>query len=401
MPSTTRRSALRALPALALGLSGCSAFDGSDDDEFPAPTIWRTHVDSPTSVVRGPQGTLVVGSTSPFSSDPLLVGLDPSNGEQLWEFTGPKARASPVGTDGEHAYVFSKAGAVLAVEPVDGNVRWETAVPATDLTDPGVAAFPPMRVGDTVVVPVSVMEDDVSDRLVGLAAADGSENFVFQLPASISGAPAALGESVVVPLRDATLWRIDASGERVWRIDTAGDRAGKVEQEPPLSDVAVGEKRVYVGSDAEVVSAYDATDGSLQWRSPLENAVLTRPLLDDGTLYVGAADHYLYGFDPATGDRNWRTEADDPVTNGPTAFRDALVSITGGGHSSRSYSGRVPFVPTNLTFHSQDGKSLGSYSFEDVNEGGDVWWVDTAGDALYLAQNRRLARLSPEVIDDE
>lgn len=386
----TRRETLKALPALAAGLGGCSAFaDG--DHSLPAPTRWRIPLDRPTRVERPTDGPLLVGSQSPFDDDPVLTGRDPETGDELWTVTGQKGRKSPIGFDETLAYVFTKAEMVFAVDYRSGGVEWRAPIEPVDDADTGVIQFAPLPLGDRVVVPVSGTGDDIPDRLEAFDRATGEHLFDHDLPSSIAGAPATDGAGVLVPLLDGTLRRIAANGTEDWRVDLG----------TPVSDLTVADETAYVGSPTEQLLAIDVASGDVQWRGPLENTLLTRPLVTDDRVFVGGADYYLAAFDRASGTRQWRVELANAVTAGPTLVGDRLVTLAGGATHQRGQSGDVPFSPTVLSVHDTAGELVGEYRFEGYLDGGSVKWGATTGDGVYLGQEWQLARLDREVLDGE
>ncbi|MDS0297229.1 PQQ-binding-like beta-propeller repeat protein [Halogeometricum sp. S1BR25-6] len=390
MGSYTRRAALRSLPALAVGLSGCSALS-DDEDDLPLPTAWVAGLRETTTGIRPIEGVVVFASRSPFSNDPMLSAVDADVGETTWSVSGPDERCSPAATDGRRVYVFSKTGAVFAFEHETGAPVWEASIPAVNRADPGVVQFAPVVAGETVVVPVSGTEDDVPDRLVGFARSDGAERFSVDLPASLAGAPASHGEGVVFALLDGTLRRVgtDGTGIDAWRLDVGA----------AMSDVAVDDGTVYVGSATESVLAVDVATGEIRWRADLENTVFTRPLVADGRVFVGAADYYLYAFDADSGERRWRTETPNAVTAGPTTVDGKLVTLSGGDARVRGASGTVPFAPTVLSVHDTDGTQITEQRFEGYQSGGQLSWAAAIGEGVYLGQEWQVARLAPEVLD--
>lgn len=386
----TRRETLKALPVLAAGFSGCSALS-DDDHSLPVRTQWRIDVSEPSAVVSPADGPLLVSSRSPFDDDPVLTGRDPGTGDELWSVTGAKGRKSPIGIDDDFAYVFTKAEEAFAVDYRSGEVEWKVSIEPVDEADPGVVQYAPIPVGDRVVVPVSGTEDDVPDRFEVFDRPTGEHLFDHGLATSIAGAPATDGTGVLVPLLDGTLRRITADGTEDWRVDVSH----------PLSDVTIADGTAYVGSPTEHLLAIDVATGEEQWRGPLENTLLTRPLVVDDRVFVGGADYYLAAFDRANGERRWRTELDNAVTMGPTVVGDRLVTLAGGASQHRGASGTVPFSPTVLYVHDTGGEQIGQYRFEGYVDGGSVAWAVATEAGVYLGQDWQLARLDEEVLDAE
>ncbi|WP_282351500.1 PQQ-binding-like beta-propeller repeat protein [Haloferax volcanii] len=396
MPSYSRRDALKTIPALAAGLAGCASLTGRDDS-LPMPTAWTVDVRTPTRAVRPPSGPLLVGTESQFRDDPMVSALDPATGEERWAVTGGKGRRSPLGFDDRHAYLFSRAERATAVDYEAGERAWSTELTGVDRPDPGVVQYPPAVAGDTVVVPISGVEHDVVDRLLGLSREEGDRRFRADLPASLAGAPAPVppGDGsqagVVAPVLDGTLRRFATDGSESWRVDAG----------PSPSSVTVAGDTVFVGSATEELLALDAATGEVRWRAPLQNTVFSRPLVADGRVYVGGADYFLYAFDAASGTRLWRDELAAPVTRGPTRVDDRLVTVVGSDILVRGHSGTVPFDPTALYVHATDGTLVDEQLFERTPDGGRVNWAVAAGGGVYVGQEWQLARLAPEVLDAE
>lgn len=388
MAPYTRRDALKTLPALAVGLSGCSTLS-SDEGDLPLPTAWVAELRETTVGVRPTEGTVVFTSRSPFSDDPMVSAVDGDSGETMWSVSGPDERCSPAVTDGSRVYAFSKTGTAFAFEQGTGALVWEASIPAVNRADPGVVQFAPVVADETVAVPVSGTEDDVPDRLVGFTRSDGTERFSVALPASLAGAPASDEGGVVVPLLDGTLRRVASDGTEAWRLDVGA----------AMSDVAVDGDTVYVGSATESVLAIDAASGETRWTADLENTAFTRPLVAHGRVFVGAADYYLYAFDAASGEQSWRTETPNAITHGPTMAGGKLVTLSGGDVRVRGASGTVPYSPTVLSVHDTDGTRVTEQRFEGYLNGGQLGWAAAIGDGVYLAQEWQVARLDSEVLD--
>ncbi|ELZ38265.1 Pyrrolo-quinoline quinone [Halorubrum saccharovorum DSM 1137] len=335
---------------------------------------------------------LIVGSRSPFRDRPIVAGLRTQTGETTWTVTVAKGEKSPVGLGNGRAYAISKAETMVAVDATTGDTVWQRPLAPIDEADPGVVAFAPIPLGDRIVVPISGTEDDVPDRVVGVARADGETLFTHQLSASLSGAPGATAGGVVAPLVDGRVCLLTQDGTVSWTRDVGA----------ALSAVGVAHGNAYFGAATEELLALDIADGSIAWRGSLANTVFARPLATEDRVYVGGADYTLRAFDPATGEQLWRDDLANAVTHGPFRIDDRLVTLVGGSHHIRGPSGTVPFSPTVLYVHQLDGTrvrtvELSGRPFED---GGSIEWAQAAGETVYLGQTFGLTRIAPEAITD-
>ncbi|WP_408960165.1 PQQ-binding-like beta-propeller repeat protein [Natrinema sp. 74] len=385
----TRRAALGAVTGFVGSVAGCvGLFDG---ESFPIQRSWQSGYRDPSSVATTADGQLLAGSHSPFRDRPIVAGLDTQTGKTTWTVTAPKGKKSPLGVGDGRAYAFSKAETMVAVDAATGETVWQRRLAPIDEADPGVVEFAPIPLGDRIVVPISGTEDDVPDRLVGVARADGETLFTHTLSASLSGAPGATSGGVVAPLVDGRVLFLDRTGEVGWTQDI-----GAV-----LSAVGAADGTAYLGAATEELLALETATGTVAWRGSLANTVFTRPLVTDDRVYVGGADYTLRAFDPASGKQLWRDDLGNAVTHGPMQVGDRLVTLVGGGHNIRGSSGTIPFSPTVLYVHEQDGTRVREVRFDDKSfEGGSIEWAQAAGETVYLGQTFGLTRVASEAITD-
>jgi outer membrane protein assembly factor BamB len=382
-----RRAALSAVAGVVGSLAGCAAVHGDDP---PIETDWHVGPDAPTSVAATESGRLLAG-WGPFRDEPIVAELDQATGERRWGVTVGKGERSPVAVAGERAYAFSKAETLVAVDAVAGEPVWQRPLAPVDEADPGVVEFAPVPLGDRLVVPVSGTEDDVPDRLVGVVRDDGEPLFTHRFAASLSGAPGAAADGLVVPLVDGRVAFIDRTGTRRWTRDVGG----------AASAVGVAGGTAYLGAATEALLALDTATGEDRWTEPLANTGFARPLVTDDWVFVGDAAYALRALDRETGEEIWRDELANAVTHGPFAVGDRLVTLVGGDHRVRGPSGTVPFTPTALYVHGRDGSRVRAVRFDGSSlDGGSVEWLAVAGETAYLGQTFGLTRLAPEAVRD-
>lgn len=390
MPSMTRRGALGVVASAIGGIAGCAGLRG--EGSAPIQRSWYTGIHDPSSVATTDAGHLIAGSHSPFRDRPIVAGLDTQTGETNWTVTVAKGEKSPLGVADGRAYAISKAETMVAVDAATGDTVWQRSLTPIDDADPGVVEFAPIPLGDRIVVPISGTEDDVPDRLVGVARADGETLFTHPLPASLSGAPGATSGGVVAPLVDGRVRFVDRTGAVGWTREIGA----------ALSAVGTAAGTAYLGAATEELLALDTESGSVAWRGSLANTVFARPLVTDERVYVGGADYTLRAFDVASGQEVWSDELANAVTHGPMQVGDRLVTLVGGKHRIRGPSGSIPFSPTELYIHEQDGTRVRTVPLDGrpFEDGGSVEWAQVAGETVYLGQNFGLTRIAPEAITD-
>ncbi|GAA0682007.1 PQQ-binding-like beta-propeller repeat protein [Natronoarchaeum mannanilyticum] len=389
MPSTTRRTALGAVAGFVGGIAGCTGL--RDEESFPIQQSWQAGIRDPSSVATTAAGQLLAGSHSPFRERPIVAGLDPRTGETTWSVTVAKGEKSPLGVGEGRAYAISKAETMVAVDAATGEPVWRRRLAPIDAADPGVVEFAPIPLGDRIMVPISGTEDDVPDRLVGVARSDGETLFTHDLPASLSGAPGATSDGVVAPLVDGRVLFLDRTGAVGWTRDIGA----------PLSAVGTADGTAYLGAATEELLALETATGSVAWDSSLANTVFARPLVTDDRVYVGGADYTLRAFDPDSGRQLWRDDLGNAVTHGPMQVGDRLVTLVGGTHHIRGSSGTIPFSPTALYVHEQDGTRVRKIRFDGKRfDGGSIEWAQATGETVYLGQTYGLTRVAPEAITD-
>jgi outer membrane protein assembly factor BamB len=203
----------------------------------PLLELWRVHPGgNPLAVAV--LGDLVVVATS----QRRLVAYD-VNGVRRWLLSTDDLVLRPpvrvTGADTDVVVIHDLSGRVIALDAVDGSVRWTERTRAD-------SDLPPARLGEVVVVA------DRSGDLVGFDGASGRRVWVNRQP-SID-AIGAVGDGVVVARGDGTVIAVDRRGVQQWstRVDTRADRIDEIDGRP----VIIGRGRVTV---------LDPTSGRVRW----------------------------------------------------------------------------------------------------------------------------------------
>lgn len=248
------------------------AGDFTGDVDFPA--YLRDIVDRPwqTSDRRGAAGT-----TTPAAGEPTRSGVDTGPVATAWRWTGVATHVPVVAGP---VVVVAGDGAVAAVDPWDGRVRWEVAVA------PAVARRPVAR-GDLVVL-----------------------------------APPGGGVEAYEVTTGRLRWRQRLGEARVDALCASSDA-------------------VLVGT-GPVVAALDAATGARRWATKLAGPVV-RLLADDDHVVAATARGTLHGLRLARGRQRWWCRAVVAHEVPPVTFGDLQWWVVRGGRlvGVSSESGRI------------------------------------------------------------
>ena len=79
------------------------------------------------------------------------------------------------------------------------------------------------------------------------------------------------------------------------------------------SSTAIGNGRVFIGSDDGKVYALEMASGQEVWSFQTEDTVESSPCLLNGSVFVGSSDSFLYALDSETGKLKWKYETEDKI----------------------------------------------------------------------------------------
>jgi outer membrane protein assembly factor BamB len=234
-------------------------------------------------------------------------------------------------SDGSNLYLaFNEA--VYALDIESGAIRWRYP----SQPERGRAFYaPPVVAGDELVI-----VGDFSNQITALRTVDGAAIWG-PLPLSdngnerIVGAPAVVGDLVLVPSSDGRLYARDISdGSEVWTFPSTSDE--------PLSEaiwsgVLIIDERVYFASLDHSVYALDLQTGRKLWSNPpdLSGAIADTPVLAGDTILIGSFASQLVALDPDSGRVRWAFDAANWVWGSPAVDDEVAYfgDITGRLHA--------------------------------------------------------------------
>ena len=215
----------------------------------------------------------------------------PSNHQKTrWDRYG-----SSVVADKQRLYIASRDKHLYALDIKSGRELWR--VPASDI----MTATPALH--DDLVIFA-----DYAGKVRAVSASNGSARWTYDAKLGVSGDIVIAENRVLVGSRSYDLIALDAStGKEVWKTY----RWFSWIESPPV----VRDGVLYTGSsDATNVYAYNLSDGSLRWKTPVpgyswQRIAMTDDLLVTGTLgkgaYPASRNGSLFALDRATGAIRW------------------------------------------------------------------------------------------------
>ncbi len=223
--------------------------------------------------------------------DSALEPRLPSNHEKTrWDRYG-----SSVVTDGKRLYIASRDKNLYALDMQSGRVLWREA--ADDI----MTATPALH-GDLVIFA------DFAGKVRAVSASNGSARWSYDAKLAVPGDIVVAENRVLIGSRSYDLIALDAaSGKELWK----SYRWFSWIESPPVVRGGV----LYTGSsDATNVYAYNLSDGSLRWKTPVpgyswQRIAMTDDLLVTGTLgkgaYPASRNGAFFALDRATGAIRW------------------------------------------------------------------------------------------------
>jgi outer membrane protein assembly factor BamB len=262
--------------------------------------------------VIGADGTVFLPQVRSVGGQGRVCALDPSTGRQEWEvITVSSAGTLGVGSDGTIYVPVESYGVLLALNPIDGSLKWQFATTPWNF-EPGVGYFfptPAVAKDGTVYVPSN------DGNLYALNPADGSQKWAFTVGAGQYAPAVGPDGTAYVPARGKIHAVDPASGAEKW-VFSAGDMAGTP---------AVGaDGTVY--APGGVLYALNPIDGSQKWVFSAVNMANTPAIGADGTVYVSSDFGQIYALNPVDGTQKWMLDTGE-TANAPAIGPNGTVYL--------------------------------------------------------------------------
>jgi outer membrane protein assembly factor BamB len=344
-------------PAIAEG----KVFFGGDDGRVHAleaatgAEVWRTALDAP--VVASP--AVVDGVVYAGSTQEQFVAIEAATGRILWTAESVFGYKASPAIGEQLVFVADDDGVLRALRRADGNVAWEWHA---DYGSTFVSS--PLLLGKRLVI----VDDD--GLLHVFEAQTGREEQALLLSqGGVSGSPTWDGQTLylvtqgkrVLALRagdealspsleivwtfkfggvedifytapverDGWLYSVTHAGE-LWRVNVANGLGERVAQfdETIEAAPALDGGRLYFGTQAGSLIAYDLDQRATLWRASLAGGMRFTPLVSDGRVFAHARNDSggtLYALQAASGDMLWQVGTDGLGNGSPVRAGEVLV----------------------------------------------------------------------------
>lgn len=186
--------------------------------------------------------------------------------------------------------------------------------------------FTPASDGATVYVPLG------NGIMLALNVVDGQLRWKADVGGNFSASPAADERSIYAAGQYAEMSNDQRRVHGTLRAlsKTTGVTVWLTTLQAPLSgSLVVGEKAVFAGSIDGQVYAFDKRTGSTLWINRYAEVFNSRPTIAGGLLYIGSQQGSLFAFNQATGEAVWRYQTGGPI-QGPIAAGDGSIYFGSG-----------------------------------------------------------------------
>jgi outer membrane protein assembly factor BamB len=159
---------------------------------------------------------------------------------------------------------------------------------------------------------------------------------------------------------------------------------------------------VYVGAYDRNLYAINANTGRMDWKTPTDGGIASKPAVLDNSVYIGSEDKKLYSLSLKSGSVNWTYNTGEAIRSSPRIHNKVIYIGSDDGylHAVSAESGRAlwkievagPIRSSVLV----DGDHL-YFGCEE----GDFYCADLSGEIKWRSKAKRAITSSPAVFQDE
>jgi outer membrane protein assembly factor BamB len=264
-----------------------------------------------------------------------IHALEAATGRELWTFDAGGAVRARIAAAAGSVFFQADDGVLYRLDAATGRPTWSAR-----LVDEPLARLPPgdpASAWDFFASGVAVAGEHLfvgtrDGRMVALNAGDGRRVWVYSTQGPLLASPAVDSGRLFFGSFDGHVHALDAeTGEPLWKTDTKG---------AVVSGPAVAGDRVIVGNRAYDLLALDAATGEVAWKdyiwfSWVESSAAVR----DGLAYVGSSDAAaVFAVDAGSGEHVWTSDVHGWAWGQPAVTEDRVYV---GAAARRGYQGDV------------------------------------------------------------
>jgi outer membrane protein assembly factor BamB len=262
----------------------------------------RWHSQQGGDVIAVSNGMVYVQSSSGVSA------LNASNGSLLWNYRSAGDDTALWAISGNQAYAVEEyrgegdvtSNRLHVLNQANGKEQWGFAAGKTVLSLVGIE-------NGIVYLHARTPNTALPDAMYALNTSDGSVRWHAQLQDGQTGIPMFANKTIYIAAPNGYISALNAAnGKALWRIRI------------PLSDPAITVPQVVAISDGAVYTfflnqgfwALSASDGSVKWSKPTQDAIQTTVLVDAAiyghTATRNTANNYVFSLNARDGSVKWR-----------------------------------------------------------------------------------------------
>ena len=279
-------------------------------------------------------GLIVLGS-----SEGDIIALDASNGAQRWRKSiASEILAQPLVVN-DMVVIRTVDGHIEGLSIADGTTKWAVDEQVPRLTLRGTA--PPVLAGDRIIAGFDsgkvlaidprngeVMWDTIVNAPRGRTELERLADI--DSPARVAG-----DDIFVVGFQGRVAMLARDSGQIWWARDTSSYRG-----------FTMDEQNIYLTNSDSVVIAMRRADGAVQWeQDTMKRRGLTAPAIDGDALVVGDFQGYVHWLDKSTGAIVARQKTDGERITNSAVTDDARVFVQTDSGKLLVFRSAVPAVP--------------------------------------------------------
>ncbi|MCC7250605.1 PQQ-binding-like beta-propeller repeat protein [Hyphomicrobium sp.] len=250
-----------------------------------------------------------------------VIALDPANGNRIWEKNlGVPIRVAPTATM-DRVFVLTVEGRLYCLSTIDGAELWVVrGLPQQ--ASLGLNASPAVD-GDVVVVPYATGD------LVALRVADGSGLWSESLSRSRTTSQLASMSDAARPVVDnGTVFAVGHGGRMVATVAKTGERLWSLTVPGTQPPYVAGDSVFVVDTQGQLMAVH-RRDGRVQWTTKLPGSnTWAGPVLANGILWLVSKEGQLTGVEAATGRVTGQMSIGDTVYIPPVVAQGRMFVLT-------------------------------------------------------------------------